>query len=118
MLDVRRDAKSLSAEKFTNQSHNILCPLEMRQVPGAIEQRHARVRNAPGELIGVDRRDDAVGFAPDDQGRHADAVDVLLQAFVGNGPDEFAGAGLRPDEVDLGVDPCGVVFRHREEFLS
>jgi hypothetical protein len=55
----------------------------MRHVASAIHHRHARKRDAPGELVGISRRDDAVGFASDGQGRRGDAVDVFCQAFVG-----------------------------------
>jgi hypothetical protein len=34
-------------------------------MPGAIHHRDARKRNAPGELVGISRRDDVVGFARD-----------------------------------------------------
>ena len=55
----------------------------MRHMPRAIQHRDARLGDALGELVRVDRRDDAVGFAPDDQCRRGDAVDVFCQIFIG-----------------------------------
>jgi hypothetical protein len=55
----------------------------MRQMSRAVQHGDARMRDAPCELVRISRRDDAVGFAPDDQGRRGDAVDVFFQAFVG-----------------------------------
>ena len=59
----------------------------MRHMPGAIQHRDARIRDALGEFIRISRRDDAVGFAPDDQGWRGDAVDVLFSGpcRVGDG---------------------------------
>src|ERR1700722_3378022 len=88
-------------EKFPDQTRHAVRLLEMRHMPGAVQHRDTRMRHAPCELVGISRRDDAVGFAPDDQGRRGDTVDVFFQTFVGKWPDEFAGAGLRPDEADL-----------------
>jgi hypothetical protein len=48
----------------------------MRPAPSIIATR--RKRDVPDELVGISRRDDAVGFAPDDQGRRGDAVNVIF----------------------------------------
>src|ERR1700720_2494732 len=114
---VRGLSGSSSAEKFSDQPCHVLRLLEMRHMPGTIHYRNARTRDPPCEFLRISRRNNAVGFAPDDQGRRGDAVDVFFQAFVGKRPDEFAGAGLRPDEADLGIDAFRGVARHLEEFF-
>ena len=43
---------------------------------GPVDQFDLRAGNALGELLGVNRRDDAVGIAPDDQRRRGDAMDA------------------------------------------
>ena len=70
-----------------------------------------------GKLLRINRRDDAIGLAPDDQRRRGDAVAALGKAAVGDRPDELAGAGLRPDELRLGLDAFRGVGRHIEEAL-
>jgi hypothetical protein len=57
----------LVSQKFSDQLRYALRLLEMRQMSGAIQHRDARMRDALREFIGIGRRDDAVGFAPDDQ---------------------------------------------------
>src|SRR5262245_66277359 len=68
-----------------------LALLEMRQVPGSVDQFDARALDPRGEFLRVGGGDDAVRLAPHDQGRRHDAVRAVLQAAVGNRPDELAG---------------------------
>src|SRR5205814_429385 len=72
--------------------------LEVRHVPGAVHGLHARSGDSPRELVGVDRRHQAVLLAPHEQRRRRDAVGALLQSLVGNRPDELAGGAHRPHE--------------------
>jgi len=72
----------LIVKKLPHRARDILRLLEMRHMPGAIQHRHARIRDAPCEFVRISRRDDAVGLAPDDQGWRGDAVDMFFQAFV------------------------------------
>src|SRR2546422_9066937 len=64
--------------------------LEVRHVAGAVDRLHARAGDPPGELVGVDRRHEAVLLAPDQERRRGDAMDALLEALVGDRPDELA----------------------------
>src|SRR5580700_7033141 len=104
-------------EKFFNQLRHALRLLEMRHMPGAIQHRNPRMGDALSEFARIRRRNNAVGFAPDDQRRRRNTVDVFFQTLVGQRPDEFSGAGLRPDEADLGVDALrGVAWQLKEFF--
>ena len=89
-----------SAKRRQRLEHRVRL-LELRQVAGARDHLDPRARNLLRKLLRIDRRDDAVGVAPDDQRRRGDAVAALAKAAVGDRPDEFAGAGLRPDELRL-----------------
>ena len=52
----------LSLSEISDQLRHFLRLLEMRNMPGAIRHRDARVGNAPGELVRISRRNNAVGF--------------------------------------------------------
>src|SRR5208282_5813874 len=93
-----------SAEKFADRLDDLLLLFEVRQVAGPLDQRDLRAGNALRKLLRIDRRDDAVGVAPDDQGRRRDAMDAPAQAAIGDRPDELAGAGLGPDELGQRLD--------------
>ena len=72
----------LIVKKLPHSPRHDLRLLEVRHMPGAVQHRDARIRDALGEFIRISRRDDVVGVAPDDQGRRGDAVDVFSQAFA------------------------------------
>jgi hypothetical protein len=72
-------------EKFPNQHRQALRLLEVRHMPRTIQHRDSRMRDALRKFIGISRRNNAVGFAPDDQGRRGDAVDVFFRPLSGSG---------------------------------
>ena len=45
---------------------------------GLVDRLDLGAGDALGELLRIGRRNDAVGLAPDDQGRRGDAVDAML----------------------------------------
>jgi hypothetical protein len=57
---------------------------------GRIDKLDPRAGNPPGKLLGIGRRNDAVRLAPDDQRRRRNAVRVLVEAAIGDRPDELA----------------------------
>ena len=107
-----------AAEKGAHRLDHGLGLFEMRQVAGLVDQLDLRAGDALGELLRIGRRDDAVGLAPDDQRRRRDAVNAVLEAAVGDRPDELAGAGLRPDELRQRVDARVRIARDVEEALA
>ena len=92
-------------------------PLDLRNVTAILDDFDAGIGDALGELLGVDRRDQRVILAPDNQGIGLDTVDPLLQALVGYRPDELSGRAERPDQIgDEHRRFLGIV-RHLDRFL-
>jgi hypothetical protein len=87
----------------------------MRQVTGLVDEFNPRSDNGLGELLRVGRRNDAIGFAPDDQRRRRNSVDTVLKSAVGDRPDELAGTGLCPNELRERVDTLAGIARHLEK---
>src|SRR5207249_4962936 len=56
--------------------------LEVWDVAGAVDGLHARARDPPRELVGVDRRHEPILLAPDQERRCAHPVNALLQPLV------------------------------------
>src|SRR5215470_5428204 len=83
--------------------------LQVRGVSRLLHRLHRGLRDVPRELLRVHRRHDAVLGAPDEERGRLHAVDALLEPFVGNGPDEFAGGAHGPRESHLRVDPRRLV---------
>jgi len=86
----------------------------VRRVAGPRHHLDPRIVEAPRELLGVGARHQAIGLAPHQQRRRADAVDALLQALVGNRPDELAGRPHRPGQPGPRERPFLGVLGHRE----
>src|SRR5690349_11551813 len=87
----------------------------MWQVRRLVDELDPRAGNSLGELLGVSRRDNAVGVAPDDERRRADAMNAVLESSIRDRPDKFAGAGKRPVELRQRVDACLRIFWNLEE---
>src|SRR5678816_2633816 len=83
-----------------------------------LDELHLSIGDATGKVLGVSRGDDGILLAPEDQGRGRDPVDVLLEALVGDGPDELSGAGLSPDEARLRLRARQAVLRQTEEAVG
>src|SRR5262245_16867104 len=104
-----------SRQKIAHDLADVVWILQMRQVTGVVDQPDPCAADRFGELLGISRIDDAVGFAPNDQRRCRDAVDAVLQSAVGDRPDELAGAGLRPDEFCERVNALVGIARYAEK---
>src|SRR5262249_56855766 len=87
----------------------------MRQVTGLLDELDPCVADSSSKLLSIDRRDDAVGRAPDDQRRRRNPMSVPAESAIGDRPDEFPRAGLRPDELRELVDALGRIARNIEE---
>jgi len=79
-------------------------------VTGLRDHLHAGSSDSFGEFLGVTRRDDAIGVAPDDQRRRGDPMNATLEPAVGHRPNKLAGAGLRPDELRQHFDALARIF--------
>src|SRR5262245_33547113 len=86
---------TLASEFPLDQLHHLRHLLVRHHVGGVADHRLARVRDGGGELVGVDRRHEAVVGAEDDQGLGADPRQPAAQALVGDRPDELGDAGHR-----------------------
>src|SRR5262249_37770378 len=82
---------------------------EVWQVAGVVDELHPGIGDSSGKLLSINRRDDAIGRAPDDERRRRNAVSVLAKSAIGDRPDEFTRTGLRPDELRERVDAFGGV---------
>src|SRR6266478_7046024 len=88
---------------------------EMRQVTSLLDEFDPCVGDSSSKLLSISRRDDAVGRAPDDERRRRNPVSVPAESAIGDRPDEFTRAGLRPDELRERVDALGWIARNIEE---
>ena len=71
--------------------------LQMKQVARVGEHLDARTLNVAGEVAAY-RGAAMWSFSPEDEGLRSNAMNTLLQPFVGNGPDELSDTGLSPRE--------------------
>src|ERR1700731_2840131 len=66
-----------TAEKRRQYLEHRVRLLQLRQMAGARDHFDPRAGDFLRELLRIDRRDDAIALAPDDQGRRGDAVAAL-----------------------------------------
>src|SRR5262245_29901736 len=118
--DHRRAAKSersLRAEEARDQRLDLVEFLPLRNVAGARNDLHPRIRDPLGKVLGIDRRDQRVLFSPYDQCARRDDVQTFFQPHVGYRPDYFSGRAQRPDRVRSHRRQFLGVGRYLEQFL-
>src|SRR5438132_8591854 len=101
----------LGAQEAADQLRHHGRLLEMRGVAGVLDRLHAGARDLAHEVLGVDGRHQAILGAPDQKRGRLHAMDALLEALVGNGPDEFPRGAHGPGEADLRGDTRLLVLR-------
>ena len=94
-----------TVQEIAHEPRHLVGLLEMRHVPGAVDQLDAGAGYPLCKLLRVGRCDQLIRIPPDDQGRRRNPVDALLEPLVRDRPDKLSGAGLRPDKVGLRLDP-------------
>src|SRR5580698_3995378 len=114
---VLAGAGRLVAQKIQHRLRDRLRLLKLGQVTGLRDHLHAGSSDSFGEFLGVTRRDDAIGVAPDDQRRRGDPMNATLEPAVGHRPNKLAGAGLRPDELRQHFDALARIDRDGKELL-
>src|SRR5262249_45782485 len=85
------------------------------QMAGGVNEFDPCVGDSSSKLLSINRRDDAVGRAPDDERRRRNPVSMLAESAVGDRPDEFTRTGLRPDELRERIDALSRIARNIEE---
>src|SRR5262249_24742658 len=85
------------------------------QVAGVVNELCPCVGDSSSKLVSINRWDDAVGRAPDDERRRRNSVSVLAESAVGDRPDEFTRTGLCPDELRERIDALSRIARNIDE---
>src|SRR5262249_11598543 len=104
-----------AAKKGAHHFRHGLRMFEVWHVAGVVNEFDPCVGDSSSKLLSINRRDDAVGRAPDDERRRRNPVSVLAEAAVGDRPDEFTRTGLRPDELRERIDARSRIARNTAE---
>lgn len=89
-LEAPARAVRLGGQEIGDGADELLALLQHDHVTALRQHDQARPLNQTMELFPVGGRDQAIGFAPEEEGGRLNAMDALCEAAVRNGPEEFS----------------------------